>query len=162
MSYRANERSEHSLLRWAAWLLLGASLAALPTTKALATKPIRPLTVEEVAQAWVGLSAEELYLFRIELHADGTGAGGFVYAGEEPAIFRVTRWQYEKQGIDIQISPVSEEALGFDSLRGEIVGRAMELTFSGKGWKRRVSLRQESLLERRWLSLKQAMSETSP
>jgi len=36
-------------------------------------KRIKPLSREDVAQAWIGISEDELYCLRLVLAADGTG-----------------------------------------------------------------------------------------
>ncbi len=125
-------------------------------------KPVRQLTQEEVAQVWVGLTEDELDLFRLDLRRDGTGSGGVVFVSKEAIVFRISSWRYEGKRIEILLATADAAKTSFAKLKGELVGTEMELTISGKGWKQRLSLRQENVLERRWLSLKQAMSAASP
>lgn len=143
------------LMAFAGWLLL-------VSPEVLGRKPFIQPTLEEIAQVWVGLSEGESYLLRLSLQPDGTGIGGLVFAGQAATVFHIAKWTYDGKRVEISLSPQEAVTAGFPTLRGELVGPKMELTMSGPDWKRRLHLRQESELERRWLSLKQAMSASSP
>jgi hypothetical protein len=124
---------------------------------AFAWKPVRQLTHEEVAQVWVGLSADELELFRLDLQESGTGTGGFVFVANDAVIFRISRWHYEGKKLEIYLVPEDGAKTGFTELRGLVVGTKMELTLRGTDWKHELSLRPEQELESRWQRLKAAM-----
>lgn len=136
-------------------LVLLAQLAALPADG----KRIRPLSHDEVAQVWIGLSEDELYVFRLALERDGTGTAGYVFSDEEPELFRITSWSYEGKRIEIALAPVSSSSTDIETLSGTLVGVAMKLTMEGRGWKRRLFLRPERDLEHRWEKLKGTMSD---
>ena len=142
-------------------LALGALLLlALSTTGQVpASKKGRPLTREEVAVVWVGLSQDELYLLRVELDSNGQGIGADSLRGEAPRVFRAS-WDYHPPEITIQTESAGNEGLyALGTLRGEITGVAMHLVAVGDGWRTEYELRREAELERRWSDLKTAMSE---
>jgi hypothetical protein len=70
-------------LLWQSRALRRATLSALIAALILgsastyASKKMRPLTRAEVAGAWVGISEDELYIFRISLAGDGKGSGAY-------------------------------------------------------------------------------------
>jgi len=135
-------------------------LALFVTGQVPASKKGRPLTREEVAVVWVGISQDELYLLRIELDSNGHGMGADSFRGDEPRVFRVASWDYRPPVITIQTESVGDEGLyALGTLRGEITGVAMNLVAAGDGWRTEYELRREAELERRWSALKTAMSE---
>lgn len=121
-------------------------------------KPLRQLSRDEVAVTWVGLSDDELYMFRVALHADGSGVGSFRFVDDPVRRFRIQEWSYELDRISIRVDPVEAAALGFAELRGTLRGWKMVLTLSGRGYEQKISLRQEAHLERRWELLRATMS----
>lgn len=139
----------------------GTCLLCLVTSAALSapSKKVRPMTREEVAQAWVGLTEDELYLLRLDLRQDGTGAGAYVFTDREPQLFRVRSWSYDGLRIEMAVDGVGESGTDLETLKGALVGDAMELTMRGRGWKRRLFLRPEGDLERRWNRLRTRMAE---
>jgi hypothetical protein len=134
-------------------------LLAQSTALSSADKRIRPLSHDEVAQVWIGLSEDELYIFRLVLERDGTGTAGYVFSDEEPKLFRITSWSYDGERIEIALAAVSPSSADIETLSGTLVGIAMKLTMEGRGWKRRLFLRPERDLERRWEKLKGTMSD---
>jgi hypothetical protein len=142
-----------------ATVAVSGSLALLPLSRALvsADKRMRPLTHEEVAQPWIGLSEDELYVLRVDLRQDGTGVGGYVFAQEEPQLFRVVSWQYDGTRVQLVTEPLSNSATAFHKVTGTLEGVAMELSLKGRGWQRKVHLRQEVDLEQRWERLRSSM-----
>lgn len=125
-------------------------------------KRMKPLTREEVAQTWVGLSEDELYLVRVDLAEDGLGSAGYVFAQEEPRLFRITSWKYVGDRVEIVLSsPLlsspHEQSLEVPRLAGKLIGNSMALTMEGRDWSRRLNLRPEADLEQRWSRLRQAM-----
>lgn len=138
-------------------------LLALFATGQVPASKGRPLTREEVAVVWIGISQDELYLLRVELGSNGQGMGADSFRGEEPRVFRVASWDYRPPVITIQTEAVGDEGIyELGTLRGEITGVAMRLAAAGDGWRTEYELRREAELERRWTALKTAMSETSP
>jgi hypothetical protein len=121
---------------------------------------MRPLSHEEVAQSWVGLSESELYALRIELAADGTGRGAYVFADNPAHGFEIKSWKYDPKKMIMSASLVDRSEDDSRSLDGTVVGTAMEVTMRGEGWKQRFSLRPERTLQQRWEKLKDAMPES--
>lgn len=141
-------------------LAVSTGLTILVASAALssAAKPMKPLSREEVAQAWVGLSEDELYILRVDLRQDGTGAGAYAFAQQEPQMFHVSSWQYDGEHIELVTLPVPDSVIASDRIEGRLQGVAMELTLKGRGWELRVHLRQEADLERRWERLRRHMN----
>lgn len=130
------------------------------TDQVPASKKGRPLTREEVATVWIGISQDELYLLRVALNSNGRGRGADSFRGEEPRVFRVTSWDYRPPVITIETEALGDEGLyELGTLRGEVTGVAMHLAASGNGWRTEYELRCEAEFERRWSALKTAMSE---
>lgn len=61
-----------------------------------ASKKARHVFLEEVADVWVGLTEDELTIYRLVLDPSGTGKGGFVYGAGEPVLFEISSWKYSK------------------------------------------------------------------
>lgn len=154
-----------STAQWAVKLACGiAVVAAIPTTPAgplVAEKRIRPLTRDAVAQVWAGLSEDELYLFRLDLSHDGTGLGAYVFADEPSQLFRFT-WEYDPNRISMTATAVGDSTSTIVKLEGTLTGMAMDLTVSGSGWRRKVSLRPARDLEQRWEKLGAAIRGRAP
>lgn len=123
-----------------------------------AEKRIKPLTYEEVAQTWVGLSEDELYLVRVDLADDGLGSVGYIFAREEPQLFRIASWKYAGDRVEIALASPHEPPMEVPRLAGKLIGNSMVLTMEGRDWKRRLHLRPEADLEQRWTRLRQGMS----
>lgn len=141
-------------------IALLASLAAvlLATAPADASKRMQPLTRAAVASAWVGISEDELYIFRLSLAADGGGSGAYSFVDEPPRVFRISAWKYEPPSIRIKIESVDQSPLVAEQLEGKIVGVRMNLRMAGSGWSRSLMFRREEVLVGRWARVKDAMS----
>lgn len=71
----------------AAWVIL--MVLAMP--QYAPPKRSSPLQREQVIGAWFGLTDSDVYLYRIELHADGTGLLASEFLEHEPRCHRVAR-----------------------------------------------------------------------
>jgi hypothetical protein len=120
-------------------------------------KRARPLDRQEVSQAWIGFSEDELLFLRLDLNYDGTGLGCYLSISEEGHLFNITSWTYKPPGIDFRVASGDGDPPYFNQLSGRIIGRAMELTMSSAGWKSRISLRREGDLVPRWERLRSTM-----
>lgn len=145
--------------RLTAGLLIACSLLFLESRQAATSeKRMRPLSLEEVAQVWVGLSEDELYLLRLRLDKSGTGLAGYAFAEERPRGFRVRSWSYKGDQISILLEAADRSPLEVPTLSGALVGTSMRLTMKGAGWSRQVDLRLEAPLERRWIGVKEEIA----
>lgn len=156
-----NHLPRNGVVRWTA---LAAPLAVilLATSPADASKKMRPLTHAEVSQVWVGISEDELYIFRLSLAPNGEGFGAYSFTDDSPRIFRVSAWKYEPPSIRVTMEPVDRSPLVASQLNGEIIGMRMHLTMSGKGWSRSLTFRCEEDLIDRWRRVKDAMVQPKP
>jgi len=139
-------------------LAVSLAIVLLGATYVEASKKMQPLTHEEVSHVWIGLSEDELYMFRLSLAPDGKGFGAYSFLDDEPHIFRVSAWKYLPSSIQILIEPSDQWPLITNSLNGKVVGVRMQLKMSGKGWSRSLSLRREEDLVVRWNRIKEAMA----
>lgn len=144
-------------IRRAAFLLLFV-VALLAITPADASKRMRPLTHAEMAEVWVGISEDELYIFRLSLAADGGGSGAYIFVDESPRTFRISAWKYEPPYIRINVEPLEGSSLVADRLEGKVIGVRMNLRMAGKGWSRSLTFRREEVLVGRWNRVKEAMA----
>lgn len=135
-------------------LLLGAALVQ-------ASKKVRSPTHAELSQVWVGISEDELYLMRLSLSPDGQGYGAYSFLDQEPRAFRISLWVYRPPDLQFTIESVDGRPLTTSSLKGSVVGSAMQLTMTAKGWSRSLSFRSEADLEGRWIRLKGSMRQGS-
>ena len=122
-----------------------------------ASKKIRTPTRDELLGTWVGLSEDERYVFRFTLTSNGEGRGAYSFLEEDPRVFRITSWAYEPPTLTIIAEPAMGTQLTFERLRGTVIGFAMQLTMSGEGWKRSLTLRREEDLIERWSKVKEVM-----
>jgi hypothetical protein len=136
----------------AAVLFFTAGSAARPSHKRA-----KPLDRQEVSQAWVGFSEDELLFLRLDLNYDGTGLGCYLSIDEEGHPFKITSWTYESPTIDFRFAAADGDKSYFHKLSGRIMGRAMDLTMSGDRWESRISLRRESELVPKWQRLRSIM-----
>ena len=144
-------------------LIVFAMLLLANRSPTCADKKPRPLTLEEIAQTWVGISEDELYLVRMSLNRDGTGQGAYVFQDEPPMVFRVVSWKYDQKSIEIVVLP-QESGKGFlesGHMSGSVMGYAMTLGISGHRWKLKLNMRPEAVFERRWEETKSAMTSLS-
>jgi len=121
---------------------------------------MHPLSHDAVAQAWIGLSEDEVCAFRLVLSPNGTGRGAYVFADQAAHLFQLVSWTYDPKRIAMVVSPTDSADRGIKTLKGTIVGIAMELTVAGDGWSRKVRLRPESDLQTKWEKLKDAMPDS--
>lgn len=138
-------------------VLMCMSLADAGTAAAAGDKTMQQLPAEEVAQVWVGLSADKLCLLRLRLDVSGRGTAAYAFADQPPRRFTIQAWTYENGQIKIALEGADGSPLPIPTLNGAVVGTAMKLTMSGEGWSRKVELRFEEALESRWRRLKEAM-----
>ena len=110
----------------------------------------------------LGARGVELYLVRVSLEESGEGLAGYVFGDEEPRIFKIRAWTYGRKAITIPLEPIGDSAQETPTLSGEVIGESMELTMKGSGWSRRVELRLEDPLEKRWSALRTGMASSSP
>ena len=123
-----------------------------------APKKIPPHTYEELAQAWIGISQDESYCFRLSLGSNGKGTGAYVYLDGQAHQFEVKSWSFNKKDqIELDIAPDVGTILEDPRVQGTVLGFRMELTFTGKGWKEKVLLRPEAPLKGKWDKLRLAM-----
>lgn len=140
-----------------AMVLAASAIIFAPLAFCRNAKVGRPLTHQEVATTWVGLSEDELYLVRILLFDKGQGLVGYAFQDDTPIVFRVDSWKYDPN-VESNIQFVFSSRQGsVVKLSGDVVGVRMELTISQGDWKRHVTLRRESDLERRWRRLLETM-----
>lgn len=117
----------------------------------------RLLSRNEVATTWIGLSEDELYMFRIDLLPSGGGEVAYSFLDDSPKGMTVGSWSYDpKVGSRILIQLRSNSS-GINQLAGEVVGVRMELVISHSDWKRTVFLRREPDLKPRWERLQEEM-----
>lgn len=160
MSRAVLSRNQHHI---ATFLVLSClSLAGIATAGAQAEKRMKPLSAKEVAQVWVGLSEDELYLIRLRLDESGSGRAAYVFADQPSRLFTVQSWTYMGEHIEIVLENSDDSALPVPTLKGSLVGSEMKLKLSGEGWGRKVELRLEAALENRWQKLKNAMATQDP
>lgn len=147
-------------------LLLAGGLAAAACPAA--AKKARPLSREEVATVWIGLSEDELYLLRLSLRADGTGQAAYVFVDSEAKVAPITAWSYDpgyeprvwewfggkSSRIEITISGDST----FKKLEGTLGAEpSMTLRAAGPDWELRLVFRREQDLVPRWQHLRRSM-----
>ncbi len=121
----------------------------------------RLLSREEVATTWIGLSEDELYMFRITLEKSGGGVVAYGFLDENPVVLNVRSWSYDPQANPHIVIRLSPEPSGIVQLTGDVIGTRLELQVAKADWKRRVFLRQESTLFQRWERLRMAMKAST-
>lgn len=140
-------------------LLLACPLLLLASQHAATSeKRMKPLSREEVAQVWVGLSEDELYLVRMRLDKSGVGQVSYAFAEERPRGFRVRSWTYQSNRISIPLEAADNSPHEVPTLSGVVAGTSMRLSMKGTGWSRQVELRLEAPLELRWKRVKEEMA----
>lgn len=138
-------------------VLICLTIGAAETASAVSEKRMKPLSKEEVAQVWIGLSEDELYILRLSLDESGRGEAAYVFVDQPPRLFSIQSWTYRGGHIEMVLEAADDSKLEVPTLKGAVIGSSMKLTMSGQGWNRRVELRLEAALEGRWRSLKKAM-----
>lgn len=119
----------------------------------------RPITRERVAKVWIGFSEDELYMIRLNLKPEGDGLGAFSFVSEEPCVFSIHSWSYQKGKVEITLETPLKECMSGITFRGEIQGNAFEVTMKDHSWKRKASLRREEDLVVQWQRLRAAMEK---
>jgi len=122
-------------------------------------KRIRPLSRDAVAQTWIGISEDELYLFRLVLSPDGTGRGAYVFGDDAPRSFAIASWTYDSKRVSMFADAGGDTERRVTRLDGTLTGVAMDLTVSGDGWSRRLRMRPERGLQDKWEKLKALQAE---
>jgi hypothetical protein len=120
------------------------------------------LAHDEVATAWIGLTEDELYMFRIGLEEMGGGEVTYSFLDEQPTVIPIDSWQYDPGASSKILILLRANPTGIAQLSGDIVGTRMHLWVSRGDWKRKVSLRQEADLVRRWDRLRAASASRRP
>ena len=144
--------------------VVGLAGAACPA----AAKKARPLSREEVATIWIGLSEDELYLLRLSLRADGTGQVAYLFVDSEPKVAPIAAWSYDPGyeprvwewfgGKSSQIEITIRGDSTFKKLEGTLGAEpSMTLRAAGPDWKLRLALRREQDLVPRWQRLRRSM-----
>jgi len=147
------------LSRLSSALLLACPLLLLASQQAgTSEKRMKPLSHEEVAQVWVGLSEDELYLVRMRLDKSGVGQVSYAFADDRPRGFRVRSWTYRDDRISVPLEAADDSPLEVPVLSGVVAGTAMRLTMKGTNWSRQVELRLEAPLELKWTQVKEEMA----
>jgi hypothetical protein len=111
-----------------------------------------------MAQSWIGLSADENYIFRIDLALDGTGRGAYVFADGPPHLLRISLWKYDGKSIEITAIGPDWRSQDDKPIKGLVRGSRMQLLISGRDWEIRLEMRRQADIEPRFEKLKQAMA----
>ena len=139
--------------------LVAVSALLFLTSSTEAAVKRRPITRESVAKVWIGLSEDELYMVRLNLKPEGDGLGAISFVNEEPCVFSIHSWSYQKGKVEITVGIPLKECLNGATFRGEIRGNALEVTMKNHSWERKASLRREVDLVMQWQRLRAAMEE---
>jgi hypothetical protein len=152
-------KPKHSCFGWRLLptLVIVFALATTLPQAGVAGKRVKPPKRAEVAQVWLGWSADDLYLLRFELLPNGKGIGGYVFVGEKPRSFRIDSWKYEEGQIEIFPVPPEGPPSWVAPLHGSVSGLAMKLRATGPDWKLSFLLRREVEFEEKWRRLKLEM-----
>ena len=113
---------------------------------------------EDMIGTWIGLTTDELQMIRLILGPHGDGIIGFSFMDEEPCVFRLASWTFDRGEIAFNLEGSPTSCPRDRQFNGVARGNALELTVRGPGWKRTASLRKEEKLADRWRRLKAAMS----
>ena len=112
-------------------------VAALPCT-VLAQRvlnPSRPMTSEEAAGVWVGLSEEYSGVFRLVLNEDRSGMLGYTPPradSSEVDLYRLDRWDQKVDRVRLVLTPVADEAPPID-VTGKVSRRSFTLEIRRRG-----------------------------
>jgi len=139
------------------WTYVVVSTALVTTIAVWAVPKKMPLPAREsLVGVWVGMSEDELYMIRLALAADGSGALSYSFRDDVPRVVKVQSWSLSGRQIHVML-----ESGPSDTVReatGNASSFALSLLIEGGSWKRRAELRREAELEQRWNKLKQAMA----
>ena len=137
------------------------SVLSLVGLGAPAAKKMPPPTREELATTWVGVTEDDLYMFRLELAKDGGGRLAYAFVDSEPRVFPVQRWTLTDRTIAISVGPDHSGPGTVLRGQGSASGAALSLVLEGPDWSRHAEFRRESALEKRWNGLRQVMAVSS-
>ena len=140
-----------NLLKTSTAVSLASFLSLLISCQAFAK--VRPLGRSDIAKAWIGLSSDDLFMFRVALRDNGSGAIAFSYLDQEPCVLVIQSWEF-KSG-KISLTPERERAACAREFQFEAKasGRALTLEVRNKRWKRMATLRPEKDFIDRWKRL---------
>lgn len=137
---------------------LALAIVALPVARREGVDKRVPIHRENVVGTWIGLTADELQMIRLTLEPGGDGLIGFSFMAEEPCVFPLASWTFDRGEIALHLDRSPGRCPRDREFHGVVRGNALELTVRGSGWKRTASLRKEEALADRWRRLKAAMS----
>ena len=102
-----------------------------------------PPEVAQVADTWIGYTDNDLSLYRLTLHKDGSGTCAFVFVRNPALLYEVTEWRLDEYDINISLKPIDETAEPI-SITGETTGWLLRLKVAGEGWDRDLKMYRES------------------
>ncbi len=127
-----------------------------------AAKKIAPPKREELITAWIGVTEDELYMFRLELTGDARGRLAYAFLDSEPRVFPVLEWTLTDRTFALSVGPDRSGPGTVVSGKGRATGAALSLVLEGGDWRRRAEFRREDGLGKRWKELRRAMGEGAP
>jgi hypothetical protein len=141
-------------------VLRAAALAflLLSTPSEASAKKIPVRSRAGIAQPWIGVTEDELSIFRLDLHMDGGGLGAYVYLDGTPHLFNIKSWKIDRYSIEIDCTGIDWAEDANATLRGKVVGDKMELSVRDKSWHRKLLLRPESSIEPKLDKLREQMA----
>jgi hypothetical protein len=137
-------------------LLLAAIICRISNVEA-SDKRMR-IQRDDVVGTWIGLTSDEMQMIRLSLEHDGTGLIGFSYLNDEPCVFHLAAWTFDKGKITLKLDGSPAKCPLDREFHCVVSGNALDLTMQGSGWKRSASLRREESLADRWRRLRATMS----
>lgn len=130
-----------SLLNWA---------ALLPFPSYAKTRKIES---SDLARTWIGLTSDELFMFRILLREDSTGIIAYSYLDQEPCIQKIASWHYEKGELSLTPQRLAADCAIGKQFSAEARGGHLYLRVEDRGWRRVAILRSEMEFINRWKRL---------
>lgn len=105
---------------------------------------------------WIGISDGDVFTYRLELDAGGTGIFGMQFTDDKPDLYRISAWSLRGRSLvfDIQSTPASSEWISLD---GSYAGTRILLRVVGRDWKHRAEMWNEGKVMPRIESLRGAM-----
>jgi len=118
---------------------------------AYARSIVPPPTVAQLSNVWIGLTKNNLYFYRLELHEDGTGLCASAFVDEPAQLYEVTKWSVKKYKIKIELKPIDKYS-DATCLKGSANGSVLKLEASGKDWcyKQKLQLHLESHIKQQY------------
>lgn len=100
------------------------------------SKIVGPVKESDLRTVWIGLSDDELYLVRVDLRVDEQTMMGFVFSDNEPEIFPIQAWSYDRGQIAIYLDSDTATRLGwYNPIRGSASFEEVDLELRGEDWK---------------------------